>query len=212
MTTAEPKLCAVSTILLLDVMSTLVTEPFDKGIPDFFGMSFEEILQAVHPTAWVEFEHGQCDEASFLSRFFADGRPMDGEGLKRCLEDGYAWIDGIEALLTELREQEVQMHALSNYPVWYEVIEAKLGLSRYLRWTFVSCNTGYRKPHPEAYLGAARTLGVPPSQCLFVDDRKRNCAAAEAVGMPAIRFSGAEPLRAALIERGVLCDRSSTST
>ena len=86
-----------------------------------------------------------------------------------------------------------------------EVIDEKLELSRYLDWRFVSCLTGKRKPDPEAYLGAARALGVPPAACVFVDDRARNVAAAEAVGMRGIlRTPEISALRAALAEHGVL--------
>ena len=99
----------------------------------------------------------------------------------------YRFLDGIEPLLGELSAAGVPMHALSNYPVWFEMIEARLGLSRYLRWSFVSCRTGVRKPDPEAFLGAARALGVAPSRCLFVDDREKNCAGARAVGIFCVR-------------------------
>ena len=68
----------------------------------------------------------------------------------------------------------------------------------------MSCERGVRKPDAEAYLGAARHLGIAPGACLFVDDRPANCAAAEGVGMPAITFRGADDLRARLVERGVL--------
>jgi hypothetical protein len=36
------------------------------------------------------------------------------------------------------------MHVVSNYPVWFQWIEEKLELSRYLEWTFISC-TGTMK-------------------------------------------------------------------
>ena len=50
----------------------------------------------------------------------------------------------------ELRDAGVAMHTLSNYAPWYRQIEQRLGLSRYLPWTFVSCETGSRKPEPQA--------------------------------------------------------------
>ena len=109
-----------------------------------------------------------------------------------------------EALLGELRQRGVPMHALSNYRPWYARIEARLSLSRFLEWSFVSCDTGVRKPDPRAYLGAARRLGVSPGECLFVDDRPENCTGAEAAGMPAILFEGAASLRQALTTRGIL--------
>ena len=59
--------------LLFDVMSTLVYDPFMVDLPAFLGMSFDELLASKHPTAWMEFERGEIDEATYLDKFFADG-------------------------------------------------------------------------------------------------------------------------------------------
>jgi FMN phosphatase YigB (HAD superfamily) len=99
------------------------------------------------------------------------------------------------------------MHVLSNYPTWYLMIEERLGLSRYLPWSFVSCRTGVRKPDPEAFLGAARALALPPGACLFIDDHPANVEAARAVGMQALRFEGAASLRAELERERLLGSR-----
>lgn len=40
-----------------------------------------------------------------------------------------------------------------------------------------------RKPAAGPYLAAAERLGVPPEDCLFIDDMPVNCDGAEAVGM-----------------------------
>ena len=64
--------------------------------------------------------------------------------------------------------------------VWYREIEQKLELSRYAPWTIVSCETGLRKPDIRAYQNACRLLDVAAEQCLFVDDRTKNCRGAEA--------------------------------
>lgn len=195
------------TILLLDVMDTLVWDPY-REIPAFFGLEFDELWPLVNRRAWPAFERNELDEAAFLGAFFRDGRDFDHAGFLAMIADGYRWMDGMEGLLTELRTANVAMHALSNYPTWSERIEERLELSRFLEWTFVSWKTGVRKPDAESYLGAARTLGVAPGACLFVDDRESNCEAARAVGMPAHRFDGAQGLRAALVERGLLAGRS----
>ena len=191
-------------ILLLDVMSTLVYDPFRVEMPAFFGMSFQQMLEYKHPTAWPEFERGEIDDATFFAKFFRDGRDIDIAAFHDMLRGSYRWLDGIEPLLTELRDAGVSMHTLSNYPTWYTLIEESLGLSRYLPWTFVSCHIGARKPDAEIYEHAARHLGEPPGRFLFVDDRESNCQGARDVGMGAVRFEGAHGLRAALVERGVL--------
>jgi len=190
--------------LLLDVMSTLVYEPFFEEVPGFFGLSLPELLPLLRKGAWVDFELDKIDEATFFGRFFADGRSFDGPGLRDAMVDAYAWLDGIEELLGELQAAGIEMHLLSNYPRWYQLIEQKLGLSRYAKWSFVSCDMGVRKPDLAAYLGPARQLGADPKQLLFVDDRASNCAAAREAGMDAIVFHGAAALREELIKRRLL--------
>lgn len=191
-------------ILLLDVMSTLVHDPFYIEVPAFFGMSLDEILAAKHPTAWVEFELDRIDEVQFLDRFFADGRSFDGAGMKDAMRAAYRYLDGIEPLLQRLRDAGIQMHALSNYPRWYQLIEERLQLSRYLSWSFVSCELGVRKPDPEAYRRPASRLGVGADHLVFVDDRQVNCDAAAQQGLHAIRFESACQLERDLAAIGVL--------
>lgn len=191
-------------VLLLDVMDTIVHDPYWVEVLAHLGMTRSELLAVKSRDAWFDFESAKIDEATYFERFFKDGRPVDGTALRACVQGAYRWLPGMEELLRELHAQGISMHALSNYPSWYELIEEKLGLSRYLAWTFVSCRIGVRKPDPEAYLGAARQTGRPPAEHLFVDDREPNCAAARAVGMDAIRFHDAAQLRRELTERGLL--------
>jgi HAD superfamily hydrolase (TIGR01509 family) len=192
-------------ILLLDVMETLVSEPFFEHVPGFFGMSIEELIREKDPRSWVDFEHGSIDEATYVERFFRDRRRVDLDALKRHMRASYRWMEGVEPLLAELKARGHPMHALSNYSCWYQMIEEKLGVSRFVEWTFVSCRTGLRKPHPDAYLGAAKALGVEPKDCVFVDDRKRNVEAAQAIGMSAIlRTASIDDLRADLARLGCL--------
>jgi putative hydrolase of the HAD superfamily len=46
-------------------------------------------------------------------------------------------------------------------------------------------------------------LQFAPQECVFVDDRENNCAAAAQVGMHAIQYKGDEQLREALGALGV---------
>lgn len=192
-------------VILWDIMDTLVRDPFFTHMPGFFGHSMQELVTRLTPGAWVEFELGKLTELEFYARFFRDGRPLDGAGLKQHMASAYSWIDGIEALLGELQARAVEMHALSNYPLWYQLVEQQLGLSRYVQLSFISCHTGLRKPAPEAFLHACHQLDVPPEACLLIDDRAQNCAAAREVGLSALRFEGSVPaLRQSLVEYGIL--------
>jgi 2-phosphoglycolate phosphatase len=47
-------------------------------------------------------------------------------------------------------------------------------------------STPFSKPHPEPLLEAARQLGLPPRQCVYVGDDERDVVAGRAAGMPTI--------------------------
>ena len=59
------------------------------------------------------------------------------------------------------------------------------------------------KPDPRIYRLAVDLTQRDPRECLFVDDRPLNVAAARRVGMPAIRFESAAQLRQELAANGV---------
>lgn len=191
-------------VLLFDVMDTLVVEPYWTALPAFFGTDLPGLQARQHPTSWVEFEHGRIDEAEYLRTFFRDGSPVDGAGLRAALRENYRWVPGMDELLPRIAARGLPIHALSNYPVWYRLIEERLELSRWLEWTFVSCDTGLRKPDPRSFRQVPERLGVAADACLFIDDRQGNVDAARACGLDAVHFTDAAALSEALRVRGVL--------
>ncbi len=59
------------------------------------------------------------------------------------------------------------------------------------------------KPEPAIYLRTAEALRTPPGAILFVDDREDNIAAAVAVGMQAIRYTGHAAFELEMRARGL---------
>ncbi|XP_048324243.2 flavin mononucleotide hydrolase 1, chloroplatic isoform X7 [Ziziphus jujuba] len=157
-------------------------------------MSMEELIECKDPNAWIEFEKGWINEVELGRKFFKDGRPFDLEGLKNCMRSGYSYLEGVEELLYGLRQNNYEMHAFTNYPNWYQMIEDKLKISRYLSWTFCSCKNGKRKPDHGFYLDALQHLKVDPSNCIFIDDSKTNVNAAIALGIIGLHFKDAKTL------------------
>ncbi|URD77050.1 haloacid dehalogenase-like hydrolase [Musa troglodytarum] len=127
----------------------------------------------------------------------------DNRGLKRCMIRGYSYVDGIDALLQSLKHKNYEVHAFTNYPIWYMMIEEKLRLSKYLSWTFCSCLIGKRKPAADCYTEVLHHLGVEPSSCIFVDDRMTNVEAAKDAGMIGLHFRNADALKQDLISLGI---------
>lgn len=190
-------------VLLFDVMGTLVSDPFPEAARSVLGVAPEDLGRLLDFGTLLEWEQGEIDEAACIGRLFVDRRPVDLEALKAQMLRSCQWLPGMEELLAELRRRHVVMHALSDYSRWYQLVEQALGLSRYLPWTFVSCVTGTCKPAPAAFLEPARALGVAPAQCILIDDKPGNCEAARAVGLVAIPLRDAARLRAELGALGI---------
>jgi HAD superfamily hydrolase (TIGR01509 family) len=64
----------------------------------------------------------------------------------------------------------------------------------------ISDQVGPRKPDPEIFKLTAAELGLPPSECLFVDDTEHNLPGAAGLGVGTLFFAGA-PGEVAEIER-----------
>ena len=86
------------------------------------------------------------------------------------------------------------------------LVSNSLGSGRYDREAFpelfdgvvISGEVGFHKPQPEIYRLGAERIGLPPEECVFVDDLRENCEGAEAAGMTAILHRGADSTLAEL--------------
>lgn len=68
----------------------------------------------------------------------------------------------------------------------------------------VSGAEGLRKPHPDFYQLLLDRFELIASECLFIDDNKRNTDAACEFGIESIRFENPDQLKQELIDRQVL--------
>jgi epoxide hydrolase-like predicted phosphatase len=56
----------------------------------------------------------------------------------------------------------------------------------------ISDQVGLRKPDPEIFRLTASKIGLPPGDCLFVDDTDHNLPGARSLGMGTLLFTGAD--------------------
>jgi putative hydrolase of the HAD superfamily len=113
-----------------------------------------------------------------------DGAAVVAEGLLRRMFAGMLPVPGMYDTIRTLRVAGFSTALLSNS--W--------GCDEYPRADFpglfdtvvLSGEVGMRKPEKEIFLHAAQTLGVPPEECVFIDDMAANVAAARACGMTGV--------------------------
>lgn len=85
-----------------------------------------------------------------------------------------------------------------------QMLAEQFGIHHLFQVVVNSATAGVAKPDPQAYWLALEGLGLEPAAALFIDDKPRNIAAAEALGIPSILFTDATALEAVLQQRGLL--------
>lgn len=108
--------------------------------------------------------------------------------------DDSAVLSGVKDVLKELKDKGLLLavgSASKNAPVILE----KTGLLPYLDKVSCGLDTTRSKPDPEVFLIAAQKLGLPPEECLVVEDSAAGIEAAAAGGMKSL---GVGPFYAAL--------------
>lgn len=184
-----------------DLMDTLVVDPFREALEAGAGMPLSELLARRDPHAWPAFEAGRIAEAEFAARVLPDA-PFDHDVFTRVRRQGYALVPGMRELLAEL-EGRVTRWVASNYPEWIDEVLDRFGLAAQLDGVTVSCREGVCKPEPAFFARVVAQVGHPPHECLLVDDRPSNCAAAEHAGLRAHHFDSVTGLRRRLRAEGL---------
>jgi epoxide hydrolase-like predicted phosphatase len=135
-------------------------------------------------------ERGELTEDQFGERFGELLEIEDRSGLVDRMFGGLRSDEEMLAAVRRARAEGIRTGLVSN----------SMGAGRYDRAAFgelfdgvvISGEVGMHKPQPEIFLLGAERAGLPPEQCVFVDDLRENCEGAEAVGMTAVLHRGAE--------------------
>src|SRR5579872_4710726 len=188
-------------VILFDIGGVLLTNGWDHreraAIVDQFHLD-PVALEAHHAKAFEAWERGEISLDEYLNAVvFYEQRPFSHEEFFAAMcAQSKTLPDGAIGILAELAASDKCMIGALNNEA-RETNEFRLvnfGLRSYLKFAFTSCYMAIRKPDPLIYRHALGILGKPADRTLFIDDRLENVAAAAAVGMKAIRFTGADGL------------------
>jgi len=112
-----------------------------------------------------------------------DGGPVPVTGLLERMFAGSRMDESMLELFRRLHASGVPTGLLSNswgggYPhdLFPDMFDAVV----------ISAEVGMRKPEPRIFVHAAELLGLPPAECVFIDDIEQNIAAAEELGFAGV--------------------------
>ncbi len=157
---------------------------FDRAINDRLrGVSRMDGLAAVLDANSIEM--GETERVALAGR--------KNERYLALLEglDASAVCDGVETLLSGLREREVPM-AVASSSRNARVILERTGLAGAFACVVDGNDIARSKPDPEVFLRAAAGLGALPGACVVVEDARAGVEAALAAGMKVVGVGGDE--------------------
>lgn len=171
--------------------------------------ALEAFLGEVCTREW-HFQHDRgrpfADTSAELTARFPEHETLIAAWGPRFSEQIPGPMPGMPELTAELDAGGVPLYAITNFSgeffARFRAQEAAL-FDRF-RGIVVSGDEGATKPDPAIYRLALDRFRLDAAACVFVDDRAENVAGAEAVGMAAILFAGAEALRRDLTRLGLL--------
>ena len=181
--------------LLIDYGGVLTTDLFDsfrafcevEGLePEAIGQSFRrdpscrELL--------IGLETGKLDEEEFEVRF-AEILGVSAPGLIERLMGDSRPDEEMVAAVASARRQGIRTGLISNS--WGTRRYDRAKLAELFDGVVISGEVGIRKPAPEIYELGAREIGLPPEQCVFVDDLPFNLAPAAELGMGTVHHTSA---------------------
>lgn len=125
--------------------------------------------------------------------------------------EGEGAMPGVVCLLDALRRNQIRLAVVSSSSHhWVDGWLEKLLLSSYFETTVCRGDASRIKPAPDLYQEAARRLGLPPGECLVIEDSFNGLVAAKDAGMrvwavpnrvtAALDFSRADRLLASLAD------------
>jgi putative hydrolase of the HAD superfamily len=181
--------------LLVDFGGVLTTNVFDsfkefcrsEGLPpDTVKRTFQE-----NPEALAELralERGDLTVEEFEPRFAPHLGLTRHAGIVEGLFAGVGPDERMIGAVRRAHDAGIKTGLISNS--WgnttYDVADWREAFDEIV----ISGDVGLYKPNPAIFELTCSRLGVEPSECVFVDDLRENCAAAEALGITAILHRG----------------------
>ncbi|MBS1802750.1 MAG: HAD-IA family hydrolase [Acidobacteria bacterium] len=198
-------------VVLFDIGGVLLTNGWDHHERSIVIEQFKldrDALESHHAKAFEAWERGELALEEYLDAVvFYEPRSFSREEFFAAVcAQSKELPNGALCILKELAASDkCRIGALNNEArETHEYRVKTFGLHNFFQQTFASCYMGIRKPDPKIYQRALGILGDSPERSLFIDDRLENVAAAAAVGMKAVRFTGEADLREQLRALDVL--------
>jgi putative hydrolase of the HAD superfamily len=171
--------------LILDMYGVIMKDP-EGGFLPFVNRTFPDLSR---DDVYLHWNKADVGELSSLDLF----RKLGFEGDLGKIEKEY--LDTIEINesfyeIAPILKKHYHLALLSNdSSEWSRYLRDKYKINDYFDVITVSGDVKIKKPDVQIFLLTLDKLGHPASDCIYVDDRRFNLAAAQSLGMDTVLFN-----------------------
>lgn len=150
-------------------------------LPDLLGLRIDQVVELwYHVSPWQT--------------------PSKEEVIQRIIDSTIAMVEkerpllpGVEHAFSLCQSQGLKIALASASPLYMlESVLEMFNIRHYFDAVVSAGDLPYSKPHPQVYLNAAEALGVPPVQCVALEDSVNGMIACKAARMRSIVVPSAE--------------------
>ena len=190
--------------VIFDIGNVLIRFRWIDFIHELFDD--EEVIRGVEDAMWMtglwtELDRGIVREDLILEDILSR-RPEHAEAIRKTFDNIGKAVERCDYAVPWVRSIKAAGHQvlfLSNYSdILRRSNEDVLNFLQYMDGGIFSCDVGMIKPDPSIFQRLCDEYELNPRSCLFVDDNKANVRAANAFGLPAVRFKDYEQGHAAV--------------
>ncbi|HCE8947216.1 TPA: hexitol phosphatase HxpB [Morganella morganii] len=150
-------------------------------LPDMLGLRIDQVVEL-----WYQVSPWQT--------------PSKEDVIQRIIDSTIAMVEkerpllpGVEHALSLCQSQGLKIALASASPLYMlESVLEMFNIGHYFDAVVSAGDLPYSKPHPQVYLNAAEALGVPPVQCVALEDSVNGMIACKAARMRSIVVPSAE--------------------
>ncbi|MFH1181777.1 MAG: HAD family phosphatase [Candidatus Woesearchaeota archaeon] len=173
-----------------------------RKLAEYSGLTPKEILGKFSSTTLTEFDKELCLGMITPEEFFekcANEFSLKGlsfEGFKEIYANIFELIPATVELLEEQALSRKIILLSNTDAIHYDFYSQKFKeVFNIFAAQALSFRLHIAKPDRKIYLEAAKMAGLPPEDCLYIDDIKDYVNAAKEAGMKAVQFKSAEQLK-----------------
>lgn len=171
--------------IILDMYGVIVQDTGD-GFYEYVNQTFPELPVKEMQQQWLKASVGDCTSMELLENF---GYTGDLKKIEKDYLDTVEVMEGFYEFASEMKKNYKLALITNDLSEWSHYLRDKHRLNEHFEVIAVSGDLKMKKPDARIFQHTLEKLGCTASDCVYIDDRRRNLEAARELGMDTVLFN-----------------------